>query len=350
MAYDINLTELKKIETNGLEYSSLLINFKGKDVNTDLVNTLRRCMLNNIPMYAFPSECIQIEKNTSVFNNDQMKIRLTQLPVFNTHLDLSYLENQYFLNVNYSDADRPKHPLEKNIELYLSASNDTDDVKYFTTNDIVYYEDNNKVENKYNQEHPILLIKLRPGELFKCKMKAVLGTGETNAIWSGAGMSHHNIISDNEFNLYVESQGQFDEYELLWKAARFMQYKMKDLKTLILSKYTTEKPSKIVEIILDDESHTTGNLLIRFLQDRSDVSFAGLGKRNELVKQIVIRVEYKTISENPIKPIMASMDEVVRVMEYVEKQVYDIGKKYINSGKSDSNTSAPKKKSKSKHK
>jgi hypothetical protein len=42
----------------------------GKSVNPVLVNTLRRLSYDYVPIYAFPGESIQIEKNTSIFNND----------------------------------------------------------------------------------------------------------------------------------------------------------------------------------------------------------------------------------------------------------------------------------------
>lgn len=62
---------------------------------------------------------------------------------------------------------------------------------YVTTNDIQYYEDNKLVQHKYNKNYPIVLIKLRPLEVFKCKLKAVLGVGERNAIWASANNAYY---------------------------------------------------------------------------------------------------------------------------------------------------------------
>ena len=347
--FDIDIEEIEKKETNGLEYSYLILKFKGKSVRESIINTLRRVVLNNIPTYACAPECIQIEKNTSVFNNDQMRIRLTQLPIIKTDLDLSYLEDKYWLDVKYNDLEREKHPEEKNIEIYISATNTDENIKNVTTNDIQYYEDNTRIESKYDKKYPIVLIKLRPRETFKCKLKAVLGTGERNVIWAGAGNAYYNITNDGAiFN--IESHGQFDEYELLWKACRFMQYKLKDTKKQIYDKYehisTKDEPLQTVELNLDNESHTIGNMMTELLQDRDDVVYAGIGKRNELIKQITINVKYKSALKNPLDPIMQSIDGVVEIMEYLENKIYKLGKKYISTSDTDKEESSEKKSSK----
>lgn len=338
--FDINIEEIEKNETNGLEYSSLTLKFSGKNVNEVLTNTLRRVMLNNIPTYAFPSECISIEENTSIFNNDQMRIRLTQLPIFKTPLDLSYLPEKYWYDVDYTSSTRPKHPSEKNIEIYIPSVNSNENIKCITTNDIQYYEDGKLNKNKYNKEFPILLIKLRPSESFKCRMKAVLGTGERNAIWSGAGNAYHNIVNSSDGNsidhilLHIESCGQFDEYELVYKACGFMQEKLLETKEKIYENYTSEsskdEPLKIVNITLDNESHTIGGIITYVLQERDDVEYAGIGKMNELVKQITLSIRYKKETKNPLEPIMQSIDYVIKMMEFMQAKVYKLGKKFIN--------------------
>jgi DNA-directed RNA polymerase subunit L len=329
---DINIEEVEKQETNGLEYSYLILKLKGSDVNPILVNTLRRVMLNNIPTYAFASECIQIEQNTSVFNNDQMRVRLTQLPIIKTRMDLSYLEDKYWLDVNYTDPEREKHPSEQNIQIYISATNTDDNIRNVTTNDVQYYENNIKIESKYNKQYPIVLIQLRPREVFNCKLKAVLGTGERNIIWAGAGNVYYNIDGD-EAVLNIESHGQFDEYELFWKACRFMQYKLSDMKKLIFDKYEKNilknETLQSVELSLDNESHTFGSIITDVLQDRDDVIYAGVGKRNELIKQITISVKYKSALSNPLEPVMQSIDVVIERMKFLENKIVKLGKKYI---------------------
>lgn len=331
---DIKIEEVSKKETNDLDYSVLTLKFAGKEVNENLINVLRRIMLNDIPIYAFAPECIQIEQNTSVFNNDQMRLRLAQIPIFKNKVDLSYLEEKYWLDVNYNSQEREKHPMERNIEMYISTTNNDENIKNVTTNDIQYYYDNEKIDGGYNKKYPIVIIKLRSGEAFKCKLKAVLGVGERNVIWAGAGNTYYNIFDDHII-LNIESHGQMDEYELLWKACQYMQLKLIDIKKTIYEKYESliskNEPIQAVDITLDNETHTIGNMITQLLQDRDDVIYAGTGKRNELVKQITIIVKYKKATLTPLDPIMESIDGVIEIMKTIEDKVYKLGGKYITT-------------------
>lgn len=341
--FDINIEEVEKHDRKDLEYSSLVLKFSGSNVNEILTNTLRRVMLNNIPTYAFAPDCITIEENSSVFNNDQIKIRISQLPIYDTHLDIAYLPEKYWFDVNYSSKDRPKHPDEKDIEIHVQIANDDKNVKYVTTNDIVYREDGKIIENKYNQMYPIVLLKLRSMQTLKCKMHAVLGVGERNAIWSAAGNSYHNIVYDktneniDHILLYTESHGQFDEYELIYKACQYMQEKLVNVKQNVVDNYESESsknvPLKSVEIVLDNESHTVGGLIINTLQERDDVEYAGIGNKNLLVKQITLSIKYKNETNDPLNPIMQSIDHVIEMMMFVQDKIQKIGKKYIRMGK-----------------
>lgn len=336
-SFDINIREIEKVPLRDLEYSSLTLQFDGKTVDHILINTLRRAIINNVPTHAFPAEGIIIEKNTSVFNNDQMRARLSQLPILNTSLDLEYLQDKYWNNIDYARKDRAVHKKEKNIELYVSAVNNDKKNIDITTNDIKYYEDNEQTKNKYNQKYPIVLIRLRPGDEFKCKMKAMLGIGERNAIWM-AGFAYHEVVSD-KILLHIESMGQFDEYEILWKACWSMIKKMSELKKIITETYKeTNVPMRKIDMAIDNETHTIAGLLVEKLQDRDDIEYAGYGKRNELVKQVSIFVTYKKEISNPLDPIMETIDYINELMEFIADKVFALGKKYINSPSKDKKT------------
>lgn len=330
--FDVEIEEIEKTETNDLDYSHLILKFKGKSVDHVLMNTLRRISINNIPTYAFPSECILIEQNTSIFNNDQMRIRLTQLPIFKTKLDLSFLPEEYWLNIDYNNSERPKHEKEQDIELYVSHVNNKEQIENVTTNDIQFYMNGELVTNPYNQKYPIVLIKLRPLEVFRCRMKATLGIGERNVIWAAAGNAYYNM-TEKDATFYIESHGNFDEYEILWKACKFMKLKLDEVKKKLYDKYIVNKfkdeSLKNIEIILDNETYTITSIITSVLQERDDIEFAGTSKYNELVKQITLIVTYKKETKKPLDPIFEAMDEVSRRMEILENKIYLLGQKYI---------------------
>lgn len=331
--YDISINEIKKVPWDGLQYSELTLHFKGNNVNTTLLNTLRRVLIDNIPTYAFPSEKIQIKKdnNTSKFNNDFMRLHLSQLSIPNIKSDVCYLPPKYWEGIDYS-KDYEKYPQEKQIEIYINSTNTTDVLSRVTTSDIQYYEDGVMIHDKYNKEYPIVLIELCPSEKFKCHMVSALGVAEKNihegtSIWSSVANAYYDETKEG-INLTIESQGQCDEYELVWKACKYMQAKMEELKNTLLEKQKEARVKK-VELLLDNETYTVGGILTDVIQNRNDVVFAGITKPNYLVKSILIKIEYKDEQDTPYTPIYESIQYISDIMNYIEKIIYKMGSKYI---------------------
>lgn len=344
--YDINIAEVSKTETNGLEYSKLVLNFYGKDVSTTLINTIRRILLENIPTYAFSPDSIMIEKNTSVFNNDYMKLRLSQLPIPNIKLDLNYLPLKFLESMDYSKKDRVKHPAERRIEMYIDMTNNTGEILNVTTNDIKYFEDNDAKNVGYSKEFPICLIQLRTGEQFKCHMVGVLGTGENNAIWSAVSSvsafpkiqtnkideKNETIIDETKYMVNIESNGQFTEYELVKKACWYLIEKLRDIMGQLMETSTSTKTDK-VELKMDKETFTIGNILTDTLQNRSDVQFAGVSRPNFLVKSVVIKVQYKEELKDPMRPVYESIEDIISKMRFISDKIDDINPKTKKMGK-----------------
>lgn len=105
------------------------INFVLDGVDATIANGLRRTLLSDIPcvvMKTFPhSECmVNITTNTSKFNNEIIKQRLSCIPVHITDLDT---------------------PIDQ-LELELDVENTTEEILYVTTQDI-------KIKNKKTQTY-----------------------------------------------------------------------------------------------------------------------------------------------------------------------------------------------------
>ena len=78
-------------------------------------------------------------------------------------------------------------------------------------------------------------------------MKAVLGIGYIDNIFSGASNCYFNDFTTNKItgekienkenkkHLIIESQGQFDEYELVIKACKIIVIKFENIKKIIES-------------------------------------------------------------------------------------------------------------------
>jgi DNA-directed RNA polymerase alpha subunit len=78
---------LKQLSWDKTMFESRL-EFELTGINHTIVNTYRRVILSDIPIYAFDN--ITITENTSVFNNNYMKLRLRNLPVIGIHSDTAF--------------------------------------------------------------------------------------------------------------------------------------------------------------------------------------------------------------------------------------------------------------------
>ena len=74
------MEKLSKIDLKLIEYNKLLsesnldLRVKGKNIDHVVMNTIRRMVLTKVPIYAFKD--IVITENTSIFNNNYLKVRL----------------------------------------------------------------------------------------------------------------------------------------------------------------------------------------------------------------------------------------------------------------------------------
>ena len=101
--------------------TKLIFNMVGLDINYCLVNSLKRCVQTYVPIIAYYD--IKISDNDSVFKDDILKIRLTNLLV-PTRLNTREIMKHYKYNeeLNFYKIPMPtkEHPVEKtdNIDLF----------------------------------------------------------------------------------------------------------------------------------------------------------------------------------------------------------------------------------------
>lgn len=328
---DISIVAKKYDKAHNFTPSKLELQFDGQDMNHIIVNTLRRVSFDDIPMYAFAY--INIEHNNSVFNNDMMKIRLNQLPIYNIDSDMYFLHPSYWENVDYDNKNRLKHDKEIPIEGIINVyNNNKDEILNVTTDNITYYVNNEKQERYPCIGEPILIIQLKPNETFKCQMKGCLGVGERNNIWSAAAQSYYDYDDDkpNKINFTIESCGQNAEHTILIKACKLIKMKLngikQEIKNRVDAKEITHSQSIMFEIVKED--HTMGNLINNALQDHNDIIFSGLSKPNHLVRTIVFKIESVSEKISPIKPFFESIEYLINVFDEIERQINIIKKKH----------------------
>jgi len=330
--YDIKIEEKEYHKSNGLNASWLTLVCSGDDFNIKLLNSLRRTVVNNIPMYAFSPELISIDINTSVaFDTDYMTARLSNLPVVGIDPDLYFLPEKYWYKVNYADTKREKHATEQHVEFYLNYHNNSANVVSVTTNDASVYIESVQVK-PYSNQYPILLIKLKPNERFKCYMKATLGVGEKNVIWKGARNSFYDEIEvsgKKKYEFTIEANNQCTEYNLLVRACKFLMKKITDIKNDLQSRINLKQIpiDKSYNYKLEQEDYTVGIILNEEFQDHKDIVFSGLSKPDHLVKAILIKVVSATSVKSPLNAMMECMDNLVKKYAHIGFLISNINKK-----------------------
>ena len=99
-----------------LSESNLDFRIKGKNIDHVIMNTIRRMVLSKVPIYAFKN--IVITENTSIFNNNYLKVRLENMPVLGINNDYDFLPN------NDEDEEEDEDNIEDNINQIIQDNID----------------------------------------------------------------------------------------------------------------------------------------------------------------------------------------------------------------------------------
>lgn len=289
---------------DSLEPSKLTLLFKGPLATPAVINTFRRIALEHIPTYTFNPENIKITNNKTIFDNDYMRLRLSQLIYPN-------IKNPIYT------LDEKHTPLI--IELYINVSNTTNSNINITTNDVEFFIDGER-QTPFSKKYPFLLIQLRPGDEFKAHCKAELGIAyNVSDIFSSTRNSYYDVIKDDEILFSIESIGQYDEFDIMIKSCLIIKSKLLPIKKLL----SDDSDTKELKLVLDNQDHTIGNIINYYLQINKNVKFSGLSKPDLLLQQVVIKI----IATTPvIKIINNTIDKIIDDITDLEKQLLILAK------------------------
>lgn len=385
--YDIKIKLLEHVdEIDGYETSYCKLNMSGRLINTVIVNTLRRVILTLIPTYGFNTENINITKNTSIFNNDYMRLRLSNFPIYltkelnNKYIKKMNLENvnvinnestleksselEYRANLGSAEKDVTEDKMNKpdltdNLQIVVNVKNHSDnDIMNVMSNTlgVKYYYGKAQISHIFT--NPLLIIQLQPGQEFSCSMISNLNIAMFNAIYSPCSMCFFEEKEDdkgeedvNDFDFTVMSRRQISEKDMLIRACKIIQKKIaisSDIFTKSISKYNNDSvsvsSSKNVQdgtgptelnhlqngtIIIPGEQHTLGNLISRYLQEHPDIKFAGYKVGHPNVSQVDIRYICKTDILVVIKDVVKKINDIFEIIKTSIEKMPDFGYKYI---------------------
>ena len=308
--------------------------------NMDCVetNTLRRTILEHVPMFGFHPRQIKISNNTSVFNNDYIKLRISNIPIQTDLNDRSTMQWYQYdksimvknnstryeetqdnddnddnddddLNVINDPTDKPPidantddyvvtkynyNSVINNISMYFEKENNSNKILNVTTDDCTYWFKGQQIDNFY--KFPMLLVQLQPSQKIRCLAESMIGTGKMNELWSPVSICCYKEVTESKYIFSIESIGQLTEPEIVFRSATIVCKLLDDLeKYLEQADAITETELNAGTIVVKDKTignHTIGNIFNHYLQSHDNITFSGY-KMPHLLENI-FEIRYAT--------------------------------------------------------
>jgi DNA-directed RNA polymerase subunit L len=312
----INYEILNYDTTNG--NTRLEIDISGKNIDYVVVNTIRRYILTYVPIYIFTN--FNFKKNTSVFNNNYLKLRLSNMPIWGINNNLITIDNK-INNINKEDEEISfdlQDDIDMNNEtqysstslneftMYIDYTNNENNIVTVTTDQAKFYYNGNNINSPYNI--PIPIVKLQPKQTITFSAISSVGIEKQSALYSAVSVCYYKEINNNKFNFIIESKGQLIEKRIIHVALtnlinRLYELKNEDYATLISNNLESSLEG---EIVLLNEDNTLGNLLSHGMQQHEDVDFAGYNIPHLLENKVIIQYKLKN-SKIKIQDVMTDV-------------------------------------------
>lgn len=331
---------IKKIKTENP--SEFRIELEGYNIDSSVVNALRRTCDMYIPIYAFHRSNIfvELDKSKNMYNNDLIYNQIETLPIFDipNYFDLenpeTFLSNEVLKNLfgkfiqekyEEEDVDEIKEEHDNNkklfkIELSINTKNNSDIDKFVSTHDAIL-KVNGQISNSYKTRRPISILVLKPTEEISLRAEANLGISKMNAIYEATTNVVLDEITPMKYQLWFETLEQLEKNIIFSKACIILIKKLENLKKYITKKYQdeTDIPNK-VEMQLFGEDHTLGNLIATALQKCEFIEKAGYNMPHPFIDQIIIVYQIKNKSKiKPIDVLIDTIDYLVKLFQTIDK-------------------------------
>lgn len=339
---------IQNIRENHSEITFDIIN-ESTNLNTAFVNSIRRTILSDIRVYCMDKTKVHFFENTSPMDNEMIAERLMLSPVRSDLPDINY----------------------EMIEISCEKRNQDEDIIG------VYIEDFRVIDKSNDREIPIddffpykkiLICNLRYNQSVSFEAKLTLNRvsdGGTSAYCPVSTCVHTFGINEEAVSEHIKDMSEMEKKIFMTRdVQRFIArnrindpliYQMKiesieqlpikkivyiglnELKTRILSFYADLQSQTsrihitlgrvfedIIEISVDNETDTLGNLISSYMGREEDVSYSGYVIRHPLQKNVLFKFKLKEnntienliVKIGMIKDILISMlDEMIPLFE-----------------------------------
>lgn len=315
---------IKLVEYNKkLGNSRLEFNVKNNNIDYVIMNTLRRTIISDIPIYAF--NVFNFEKNNSIFHNNYVKLRLKNMPIWGIENNIDFIDTDIKNNIDEDEEQIENDNIEldtektvdasslKQFTMYVTYKNKTNDIVTVTTDDAKFYFAQELIDSPY--KIPIPLIKLQSQQEISFSAISSLGVEKQNTIFSPCSICCYKQNDDNDFNFILESRGQINEKRILEVAFINIERNMNNLLKMI--KVDNDSDEGI--LIIHNENHTMGNLIARGLQQHKKIDFAGYNMPHPLSN--IIHIHYRTNKYDIKKAIEEVVEYYTELFQQFSKEV-----------------------------
>lgn len=325
--------KIRRIEEREHVYqgTKLILTMEGTDATHYLMNTLRHVIYREIPTYAFYKSEINISKNTSVFDNNYMYIRLSMIPIPGVKCLIDFLEPTYYPYVaGATDTIKPEHPSkyqrskedDTDIYFYLNVKNDSNEIKNVMMSDGKIIINGKEVKNVYDEKNPSLVVKLKKGQEFVVSMRAIIGIQKLNDCWACASQVYFGKMDINKYVFVLKSLGQRTEWEILIVSCDILITKLMKFKENLMEKFSDNKQiSALTSIIImiERESHMMGNLLASTLYKHPKILFSGYKIDHPLEPEVTLELVSQQ-GYSVTKALFEGIDNIIAMFKYIKNE------------------------------
>lgn len=350
-----------------------VLKFTLSNINVSIANTIRRTILSDIETYVFKTypynECdAEFEINTTRFNNEILKQRLSCIPIHSTDPDFP-IENIILVVDEYNNTNEIQYVTTEHFKLYDTVTKTfmprSDVAKIFPPNNITkQFIDFVRLRPEISSEIPGEQIK------FTCKISKACAKDDSmfnvacnssygftldkdtiDKTWNEMEqkMNKENIPDDdieyakkdfynldckkyyipNSFDFTIQTIGIYTCYELLKKACQiiyksFDEFK-NDINTLPINVSDTTIDN-CFDICLFHKDHTFGKcmeylLYSKFYEGEERLSYCGFMKKHPHDDYSIIRIAYKQEidKESIIKDLITVSDAAIVLFKNMEQ-------------------------------
>ena len=261
--------------------------------HTSIANAIRRTLLMDLPSY-----CLNITSltNHTAFIDEFIKKRISLIPLYIDDIsEETYKDLKFKLNV--------KGELNKNIDV--------------TTKEL-------KPSELFDTDHLIAKVRGLSNKVESLKLECglVRGTSYENSKWAVINVATYEIIEVDEdgngtFEFLIEGNSTTDLKKQFKKVIKILKEKINNFNNALdeteSSKITLSKEGFNTVFNVENESHTLGNLITRFVRG---VEFIGYNKPHPLNNNILIKINSKT---DPKKELRESCTRINKVLDDIVK-------------------------------